>query len=351
MPKKGYKKNGNNDLHQPSTYGPQPLTFGDKSIYPPMTSKERDTRLGSLLNKEEKIQEEMDIAEAEAEENNKAIEHNKKKIDDLHSEKSKEGIISRVVSYFSYGNLPQINKEIEELQSKQAKHERHEQELREQIRAHVSEQEDNIRSKNDIKRMFLDSGRDSTDGSRVSTINYNYFKICKFIEKYVKGFTFKEPSDYALMHELANKVSTQYFGNKGYKKPIDALYDYRIDDNMLIVSSNNMGVFQSGDTVKAFLEQARQAEQAKQREKAESSQRHNESFAKVLSSRPLLSLVPPEEYEANPQKHEANPNEKKGEKRKRDEVEVKDENKSKSRRKKKTSDGGRRARHSRKSKK
>ena len=310
-----------------------------------MTSEERDERLDILLNKEKEIQNKMDIIEAEAKANSEAREHNKKKIDDLHSEKSKEGIISRVGSYFSYGNTHKLNENIKELQSEQAKHELHDQELRNQIREHVLEQEDIMRSKNDINRMYRDSGNDNTDGHRLSIINANYFLICKFIETYVGGFTCKEPSNYALMHALANEVSRQYFGNKGYEKPTDALYDNRIDDDMLTATFNEMDIFKNKKSFNTFLEQARQAEQAKQREKIASSQRHMESFAKVRSSRPILSVVNPEEYKN------------KGEKRKIDEVEVevevKNDNKSKSRRKTKTSGGRRtrRAHRTRKSKK
>lgn len=346
MPKKGYRNiNSPEERYPPSTYVNQPYTPGDKSIYPPMTSTERDTKLGSLLNKEEKIQEEMDIIEAEARTNKNDMEHNKKNQSELENQKSNNGILSQAIGVFGFGKLPKINKEIEELQSKQAKHERHEQELLEQIRAHVLIQEEILRSKNDINRMFRDSGNDNTDGSRLSIINANYFRICKFIEKYVNGFTFKEPSDFALMHALANEVSRQYFGNEN--EPIYALYDNLINENMLITTSNEMKIFKNEKNLKAFLEQARQAEQAIQREIAESSLRQRAAH-KTHSLILNLSLVPPDVYEANLPEHEANPNEKK---RKRDEVEVEDKNRSKSRTKNSKKPGGRRARRSRKSKK
>jgi hypothetical protein len=347
MKKRGYNRNRNNNLNQHISSVNRSSTFGDKSIYPPMTSKERDDQIDILLQKNKEIQNKMDIAEAKAEANSEAREHNKNEIQKLDSEKSKEGIISRVGSYFSYGNTHKLNENIKELQSEQAKHELHDQELRNQIRAHVLEQEDIMRSKNDINRMYRDSGNDNTDGYRLSRINANYFAICKFIETYVEGFTFKE--QLALMHALANEVSIQYFGNKGYKKPIDALYENPIDDKMLISTSNKMDIFKNVKDLKPFLKQARHAEQAKQREKIASSQRHKEIFANVLKSRPIFSVVNPELFEENPQKYQAiNYG-----KRKRDEDEVKNDNKSKSRRKTETGGGRRTRRHrrSRKSKK
>jgi len=348
MPRKGYNRNLREKRHQSINSSVQPTTFGDKSTYPPMTSKERDDQIDILLQKNKEIQNKMDIAEAKAEANSEAREHNKNEIHKLDSEKKEMGLLAHASSIFGFGHIPYINKKIGYLQSEQAKHELHDQELRNQIRAHVLEQEDIMRSKNDINRMYRDSGNDNTDGHRLSIINANYFLICKFIETYVGGFTFKEPSDYALMHALANEVSRQYFGNRDYaryEKPIDALYDYKIDDNMLIATSNKMDIFKNVNNLKAFLEQARQAEQAKQREKAASSQRHMESFAKVRSSRPILSVVNPDNYE-NPQKYQAiNYG-----KRKRDEDEDKNNNKSKSRIKKETG-GGRRPRRTRKSKK
>jgi hypothetical protein len=298
MPNNGYNRNSPGERYQPSTYVPQPPTCGNKSTYSRMTSQQRDERLDKLLNKEEKIQNEMNIIEDKSKTNSEAREHNKNEIHKLDSEKKEMGLLAHASSIFGFGHIPYINKKIGYLQSEQAKLELHDQELRNQIRAHVSEQEDNIRSKNDIKRMFLDSGRDSTDGNRLSTINANYFAICKFIETYVEGFTFKEPSDYALMHALANEVSRQYFGNKGYEKPIDALYENPIDDKMLISTSNKMDIFKDVNVLKTFLEQARQAEQAKQREKIASSQRHKEIFANVLKSRPKFSLVNPDVYKA-----------------------------------------------------
>ncbi len=75
--KKGYR-NVKNILHQPSTYVPQHLTFDNKSFYPLMSSQQRDERLGTLLNKEKEIREEMDIIEAEATTNKNDMEHNKK---------------------------------------------------------------------------------------------------------------------------------------------------------------------------------------------------------------------------------------------------------------------------------
>jgi hypothetical protein len=294
---KDYNRNSLDERNQPSTYVSPPSTLGNKPSYSLMTSQQRDERLDILLKKEKEIQDEMDIADAEAKTNSEASEHNKNEIRKLDSKKNEMGIVARASSIFGFGHIPYINKKIGYLQSEQAKHELHDQELRNQIRAHVSEQEDNIRSKNDIKRMFLDSGRDSTDGNRLSTINANYFAICKFIETYVEGFTFKE--QLALMHALANEVSIKYFGNKGYNKPIDALYENPINDKMLITTSNKMDIFKDVNVLKTFLEQARQAEQAKQREKIASSQRHKEIFANVLKSRPKFSLVNPDVYKAS----------------------------------------------------
>jgi hypothetical protein len=244
----------------------------------------------------------MDIIEAEATTNKNDMEHNKKYQSELENQKSNKGIFSQAIGIFGFGNLPQINKEIEELQSKQAKHKHHEQELREQIRAQIEIQEEIMRSKNDINQMFRDSGNDNTDGNRVSTINFNYIEICRFIESHIKNFKFRVSSDYALMHALANEIQRQYLekNNKEFN-----FYENPIDFNMLKDAFTEMPIFQNGDTVETFLESAQKREEAKKREKIASSQQHNKRFAKLLSSRLPLSLVPPEEYEANSQKYKA----------------------------------------------
>ena len=156
MPKKGYNRNSPEVRYQPGTHVPQPPTLDIKPFYPPMSSQQRDERLDILLNKEEKIQNKMNIIEAEAEANSKAREHNKTKIDELQKQQQQQGVLSRLGSYLSYGNTHTLNENIKELQSEQAKHELHDQELRNQIREHVLEQEDIMRSKNDINRMYRD---------------------------------------------------------------------------------------------------------------------------------------------------------------------------------------------------
>lgn len=345
MPRKGLPK----ERYQPSTYVPQPPTFVDKPIYSLMTSEERDKRLNILLNKEEKTQKDIDIADAEAKTNSEAREHNKNEIRKLDSKKNEMGIVERACSIFGVGPIHSINEKIEYLQSEQAKLELHDQELFEKVRESVLEQEEIMRSKNDINRMYRDSRNDNTDGHRLSLINANYFLICKFIERYVTNFTLKKPFtinkpyEFALMHALANEVSIQYFGNNCYKEPTDALYEHKIDDDMLKATFDEMNIFKNENNLKAFLEQARRDEKDKQREKRELSRQQQDAHNKALSSRLKLSLVPPEECKN------------KGEKRKRDvededEDEDKNNNKSKSRIKKETG-GGRRHRRTRKSKK
>ncbi len=267
-----------------------------------MTSEERDKRLDLLLQKEKKIQEEIDIFNVEAKANSEAIEHIKKKIVELQKQEQLQGFFSHLTSHLSFGNTHKLNKEIEELQSELAKHELRDNELFEKVRKHVLIQEEILRSKNDINRMFRDSGNDNTDGSRLSTINYNYFEIYNFIEKHVNDFTFKEPSDYALMHALADKIQRQYVEQNNeefdfYEKPINF--------DMLSNAFIAMPIFKSGDTVKAFLEQAKQAEQAKKREIAKLSRRQRAAH-KTHSSKLKLSLVHPDVYKDPPKSYSTN---------------------------------------------
>jgi SMC interacting uncharacterized protein involved in chromosome segregation len=278
--------------------------MSNKSIYPPMTSEERDERLGILLKKEKKIQEEMDILNVEAKANSEAIEHIKKKIVELQKQLQQQGIFSHLTSHLSIGYTHKLNKEIEELQSELAKHKLHDNELFKKVREYVLMLEDILRSKKDINRMFRDSENDNTDGSRLSIINYNYFEICNFIEKHVNGFTFKEPSDYALMHALANEIQRQYLEKNN--KEFD-FYEKPINFDMLNNAFIAMPIFHSGDTVEAFLEQAKRAEQAKKREIAKLSRRQLAAHNKARISRPTLSLVHPDLYKAPSKSYSSNP--------------------------------------------
>jgi len=377
---KGYNRNSPDEIHQPSTYVNQPSTSSDISIHPQMTSQERDKQLDILLNEDKKIQNNIVLDDAEAKTNSKAIEHNENETRKLQKQIGQEGVFSHAYNIFGFGPIPPINEKIGYLQSERAKRELHDQKLFEKVRKSVLEREAIIRRKREINRKYMASGIDNTDSNRLSLINANYFKICKFIETHVTNFTLKEPFSinepykFALMHAVANKVSIKYFRDirykeqpkrykeqpkrykeqpkrykeqpKRYKEPTDALYKNEIEDYMLIATFNEMEIFQSEADFMAFLEKARTDEETKQREKDELSRQQLDAHYKALSFRTNLSLVHPDECERKKRKRD-------------DEVEVKvedEDNKSKSRKNENPKKRGsgrrtRRRRSTRKSKK
>lgn len=343
MPRKGYNRNLREKRHQSIISSVQPTTFGDRtpSANYWMSEEEWNTKLENLVNKEERNSEEMDIIEAEAKKNSEAREQHKNRRTELESESNNKGIFAKGLGIFGYGDVARFNNEIHDIDIKLVEHELRNEDYRNKIRELVENQRTISVSKEDIKRMFMESESENTDGHHVSIRTKNFRRICKFIEISVQGFVFTYPYHYALMYAVANEIKNQ---NKGFN------FDSKIISYEMLVSAlSAMPIFQSVSNFQAFLQSAQEKEEANKRERDKVLQQATNRMAEARSKMGL-SLVPPEVYEKNPQKYQVINYGKKGEKRKRDEDEDKNNNKSKSRRKKETG-GGRRPRRTRKSKK
>ena len=184
MPRKGYNRNLREKGHQSINSSVQPTTFGDRtpSANYWMSEEEWNTKLEKLVNKEERISEEMDIIEAEAKKNSKAREQHKNRRTELESESNNKGIFAKGLGIFGYGDVAQINNEIHDIDIRLVEHELRNEDYRNKIRELVESQRSISLSKQDIKRMFMESESENTDGHRVSIRTKNFRRICKFIE-------------------------------------------------------------------------------------------------------------------------------------------------------------------------
>lgn len=298
MPRKGCNGNSLDERSQPSTYVSPPSTFGDRtpSANYWMSEEEWNTKLKNLVNKEERNSEKMDIIEAEAKKNSEAREQHKNRQTELESERNNKGIIAKGLGIFGYGDVAQINNEIHDIDIRLVEHELRNKDYINKIRELVESQRSISLSKQDIKRMFMESERENTDGHRVSTRTKNFRRICKFIEISVQGFVFIYSYHYALMYAVANEIKNQ---NKGFNFD-EKLIDYK----MLKLALSAMPIFQSVRDFKAFLQSAQEKEEANKRERDQVLQQATNRMAEARSKMGL-SLVNPELFEKNLQNHEA----------------------------------------------
>jgi hypothetical protein len=297
MPKKGYNKSLLEKSYKSINSSIQPTSFGDStpSVNYWMPEEEHNTKLENLSNKEEDVLKEMDIIEAEAKKNSESIEQHKNRRSALESESNNKGIIAKGLGVFGYGDIARINNEIHDIDIILVEHELRNKDYRNKIRELVESQTSILSSKREIKRMFMDSENEKTDGYRVSIRTKNFRRICKFIEISVQGFMFIDSYHYALMYEVANEIENQ---NKGFNFNLEI-----ISYEMLESALSAMPIFQSPRNFKAFLQSAQEREEANKRERDQVLQQAANRMAEA-TSKMGLSLVNPQKYEANPQKHE-----------------------------------------------